>query len=299
MRAATRLFMTLLAVLSQGAFAVEPNTRSEHREDTNSVSAPAAPQRADDLYLFDISQASIAGQLISVFENNTPVIQYAYAERLGDGRGITAGRAGFTTATRDLLQVVEKYEALQPDNPLTKFLPRLRTLGNRWSGSMRGLDGLEQAWSIAAEDEKFRYAQDEVMANEYLLRARSYAQKLGISTYLGLLIILDTVIQHGYGSDKDSLSSIIRNTISKTGGRPKRGVGEHQWLKEFLACRRMVLQNPHNRATRSEWAESIPRVDSLDKLLNEGVWSLNKPVVVSTWGTSYTLRPGAESGFEN
>ena len=48
-----------------------------------------------------------AEQIISSFENSTTEIQYAYAEDIGDGRGITAGRAGFTSRTHDLLQVVD------------------------------------------------------------------------------------------------------------------------------------------------------------------------------------------------
>ena len=45
-----------------------------------------------------------ADALISIFENGTPKIQYGYAENIRDGRGITAGRAGFTTATGDALE---------------------------------------------------------------------------------------------------------------------------------------------------------------------------------------------------
>jgi chitosanase len=50
-----------------------------------------------------------AEQIISSFENSTTVIQYGYAENLHDGRGITAGRAGFTSGTDDLLAVVQLY----------------------------------------------------------------------------------------------------------------------------------------------------------------------------------------------
>src|SRR5690348_1229720 len=48
-------------------------------------------------------QKARAEMLTSLFENGTPVTQYAFAQDIGDGRGITAGRAGFTTGTGDLL----------------------------------------------------------------------------------------------------------------------------------------------------------------------------------------------------
>ena len=41
--------------------------------------------------------AGSADELVSAFENSTTEVQYGYAENLGDGRGVTAGRAGFTT----------------------------------------------------------------------------------------------------------------------------------------------------------------------------------------------------------
>src|SRR4051795_2892953 len=67
-------------------------------------------------------------KLISEFENSTPVIQYCYVEALDDGRGYTVGRAGFTSATGDLLEVAEAYTKKVSDNPLAGLLPRLREL---------------------------------------------------------------------------------------------------------------------------------------------------------------------------
>src|SRR5882724_9316825 len=69
-----------------------------------------------------------ADQIISVFENDTLELQYGYTEALEDGRGLTAGRAGFTTATGDLVLVVERYVSRVPDTPLKHYLPRLKEL---------------------------------------------------------------------------------------------------------------------------------------------------------------------------
>ena len=48
-------------------------------------------------------------------------------DELDDGRGITAGRAGFTSGTHDLLLVVQRYEAAAggASTPLTPYLPVL------------------------------------------------------------------------------------------------------------------------------------------------------------------------------
>ncbi|MFK0259385.1 chitosanase [Streptomyces sp. NPDC090445] len=69
-----------------------------------------------------------ADQLVSAFEDSTTGIQYAYAKNIRDSRGVTAGRAGFTTSDGDALKVIEAYAVRPPDNPLTRFIPELRRL---------------------------------------------------------------------------------------------------------------------------------------------------------------------------
>ncbi len=72
---------------------------------------PSAPisEPVDENINFNQQQRLIADQFVSIFENGTSEIQYGSAEDIGDGRGITAGRAGFTSATGDMLIVIEKY----------------------------------------------------------------------------------------------------------------------------------------------------------------------------------------------
>jgi len=89
------------------------------------VAASTAPAALPGL---TAAQRLRADRLISTFENSTPVLQYAYVQDIHDGRGYTAGRAGFTTATGDLLVVVERYTRRSPINPLARYLPRLRQL---------------------------------------------------------------------------------------------------------------------------------------------------------------------------
>ena len=84
--------------------------------------------RSQDGIVFSQEQRNIADQIISVFENNTPVIQYVYSEHLHDGRGITAGHTCFTSAAGDRLEVIKRYTVTVPDNPLAVYLPRLREL---------------------------------------------------------------------------------------------------------------------------------------------------------------------------
>src|SRR5438132_3036639 len=84
------------------------------------------------------AQKRRAEALTSLFENSTLTPQYDYIEALGDGRGYTAGRAGFTSATGDMLDVVKRYTRVVPGNPLGRFLPRLEVLAKKEDGSISG-----------------------------------------------------------------------------------------------------------------------------------------------------------------
>src|SRR3954454_6473988 len=71
--------------------------------------------------LVDPERKHRAAQITSSFENSTLELQYGYIDNIGDGRGITAGRAGFTSATGDLLLLVQRYTKAKPGNVLAPY----------------------------------------------------------------------------------------------------------------------------------------------------------------------------------
>jgi chitosanase len=239
--------------------------------------------------VFSKKQRVIADQIISVFENNTPEIQYGYAENINDGRGITAGRAGFTSSTGDMLEVVKRYTELRPGNSLAIYLQRLTELADEQSDSTSGLEGLEYAWQNSANDKVFRDVQDEVVDEEYYDPAVEHCKELGIVLPLSLLNLYDACIQHGDGIDPDGLPTIISRTNNNVGGTPKSGTDELTWLREFMKIRISVLLNPYNEATQDEWAESIGRVNILIEICNSGNVMLTPPININPWGTEYII----------
>ncbi len=225
----------------------------------------------------DTDQKRRAEQVISIFENDTIVLQYGYIEALRDGRGYTAGRAGFTSGTSDLLDVVERYTALVPGNALAPFLPRLRQLAQRHSASIFGLTGLPQTWEAAATDPRFRGVQDQVVDETYYRPAIKRAIGLGLQDALSKAVLYDTIIQHGEGEDPDGLPELIQRTSAQVGGTPATGVDEHVWVQAFLQVRRMTLANAFDPSTRRAWAESVSRVDVLQDIVMAGNWNLSGP----------------------
>lgn len=237
------------------------------------------PSVDDDL---SAAQKLRADRLISVFENDTIELQYAYIEDIGDGRGYTAGRAGFTTATSDLLLVVERYTAIVPVNALATYLPRLRELAADESSATDGLDGLPQAWTKASNDPSFRSVQDDVVDEEYFQPAIVFWRDLGLQTPLALVELYDANIQHGAGDDPDGLPAIIDRTVARAGGSPATGVDEVDWFYVFLEERRATLENAFDPETRDAWAESVYRVEIVKAIADTGNFAFDGPIVINT-----------------
>jgi chitosanase len=230
-----------------------------------------------------------AEALTSLFENGTTTIQYAYVENIHDGRGFTAGRAGFTTATGDALEVIELYTQRVPQNPLAKYLPRLRVLAKAESGSVVGLTGFDTAWKAAARDAAFRTAQDEVEDRLYFVPAMKRADTLGLATPLARAAIYDAIIQHGEGDDPDGLPALLTKTAKAVSGTPSTGVDEKKWLDAFFTVRRADLAHASDASTRAAWAESVSRVDALRAIAKSGNYELHGPIVVHSGDVDGTV----------
>jgi chitosanase len=110
------------------------------------------------------AQQRRAETLTNVFEFSSTSPQYGYAEYLGDDRGITFGRCGFTTGTGDGLVVVREYTRKKPSNPLAKFLPALERIDAAKTGEssndITGLTGFIDAVKSLGSDSDFKDVQD-------------------------------------------------------------------------------------------------------------------------------------------
>jgi chitosanase len=234
------------------------------------------------------AQKARADMLISVFENSTLELQYGYVEDLRDGRGYTAGRAGFCSGCGDLLQVVERYVQVKPAAPLAKYLPRLRRLARLSSGSIRGLDGFPAAWRQVAGDPLLRGAQDEISDGLYYFPALKLASRLGLKKDLSKIALYEAAIQHGLGSDPDGLAALVKRA-SMAAKPPSAGGDERAWLGQFLAVRRATLLNASDPATHDVWADSVGRADAMLGIFHSGNLDFYGPVTLNPYGRNFTL----------
>lgn len=229
-----------------------------------------------------------AAQITSTFENATLELQYDYVENIGDGRGITAGRAGFTSATGDLLLLVRRYTEIEPDNVLAPYVPALEAVDG--TDSEEGLDGFADAWHEAAADPGQRRLQDDLVDELYFDPAMRLADEVGIETPLGQAIMWDTMIQHGAGGENGT-RAIIEETQDEVGALDG---DEAAWLDAFLDARLHHLGHAYENASDSDAADaaSQSRIDALRTLLYDGNLALEPPLTWEVYGSTYTVRSG-------
>ncbi|HKU67612.1 MAG TPA: chitosanase [Candidatus Baltobacteraceae bacterium] len=248
----------------------------------------ASPSASPSAAVITPDQKLRMERLSSVFENGTIAFAYGYAENIGDGRGITCGRVGFTTGTGDWYQVVKAYTALEPANPLAAYLSRLAQIasGPQPNPDTTGLDGMIAATAAAGTDPVMQSVQDQFVDTLIYNPALQIAGQVGATSALSVADIYDGVLTNGQGSDPDSIEAIVSAATIAAHGTPKSGVRESDWLSAFDAARRNDMLHPAYSATSAAWAAAVGRLDVYDKLIATGNWNLQGPIDTLTYGVT-------------
>lgn len=226
--------------------------------------------------------------LVSIFENSTLEIQYGFLKDIGDGNGFTAGRAGFTSKTGDMLEVLQEYERLRPGSMLAKYIEPLQSVLH--TASTQPIAGLVSDWPLAAKrDPLFLKAQDLVNERLYRAPAEAMAQSLGLKLPLSRAAIYEAGIQHGYGEDHDSVAQIVDRTNRAVGGTPGDGVDEVKWLDAFIDMREQDLRDPANKEYGPIFLDAVDRAQAIRKIFTERNYDLAKPITVTVYGDTFTF----------
>lgn len=223
----------------------------------------------------------IVFQLVSSAENSTLdyMDQYGYIEDIGDGRCYTAGLIGFTSGTGDLLDVIERYTELKPDNDLKAYIPALIEVEG--TDSHEGLgDDFVKAWESAAKDDEMIQAQNEIIDEQYLTPAVKAAQEDGLSS-LGQYIYFDAMVVHGPGDDEDSFGG-IRAAAKEAAATPWDHGDIATYLNAFLDAREKVM-------LKEEAHSDLSRIEAQRKFVEEGNFTLETPLTWEMYGDTYTI----------
>jgi hypothetical protein len=230
---------------------------------------------------------AVALALTSIWENDTPKIDYAYAENIDDGRGYTSGRAGFCTGTGDAILVVECYaqkRSAANGNLLAKYLPALTAINDAFEktgqdqGDTSKLDKVGSyvkdwaaSYSNATTRADFKACQDEVADNTYYFPALQVAKNIGLTSPLSQALFYDLWLNHG----DDGAAALVKSThaaLKLPGGKLANGVTEAAWLGKLIELRRDVL------AKDSTWVDAVDRIAGYEKARRRGNWKLDQPI---------------------
>jgi chitosanase len=231
------------------------------------------------------SQKAVAEAMTSIWENDTPKLDYAYSENIKDGRGYTSGRAGFCTGTGDAIQVIDCYDqrrSAADGNLMAKYMPALTAINDQYmstgqdQGDTAPLDAVGNwvadwgaSYDTAATQADFKQCQDRISDLLYYTPAMEAATRYGLSTALTRAALYDMWINQGD-------DALVKKTNGALGVQGQIGVGnsvtEDQWLQEFLELRRDLL------AGDSTWADSVDRVAGYEKARRRGNWDLSQPI---------------------
>jgi chitosanase len=230
---------------------------------------------ATDDVILDDDQRRRADEIISVFENNTTKIQYDYAENIEDGRGVTAGRVGFTTETGDMLELIKRYTNSVADNRLKKYIDILEK--NSTIDSNQTINDIISDWKYEANNSTlFIDIQDKFADEMYYYPAMKRAYDLNLTLPVSLLVFYDTNVQHGMdheyidGEFIAGLNDIIKDTEQKS--------SEIEWIDEFLGNRKYVLEHT------SGWKDTTYRIIELWDILYENPDLDAFEMEVDDWG---------------
>ncbi|KAJ1894879.1 hypothetical protein LPJ66_004921 [Kickxella alabastrina] len=249
---------------------------------------------------------SIAIKITSIYENGDTNTHHDYCEYLGDGRGITAGIAGFCTGTGDAWEVIQAYH--NKTGGIDEFTPmdaKLKQYAKSESNSKVGLGNYCKVWKkLGNSDKLFRQAQDEARDMMYLKPAQNAAKKLGLNLCITQGQLFDTSIQHGPYDDKDGMLTLIKETSAKFKANASglsnstliingHKVDEIVWLKKFLEVRMSHLKNPRDSANRggNYWAQTVYRVESYKYAVDkkEYTWSKGSVKFLDNDGKATTV----------
>jgi len=241
--------------------------------------------------------------LTSIWENDTPTIEYAYSENIRDNRGYTSGRAGFCTGTGDAILVVECYDLAKPGNVMQKYMPALIKIqakfvasgGTVLQGSTADLDAVgsyTRDWGTAATDSVFRACQDYVVDAVYYGVAMKHVASKKFTTAVTKAALYDAQINQGETDPKFGVVKMMSLADAQAGAlaNPPTMADEDKWLAAFLYVRATIMKND------STWRTNTYRCANYEKLRLAKNWDLGACILTNAQSSTYwSGYPGGSS----
>ena len=212
------------------------------------------------------TQKKTAQAIVNIFETGSVLGDYGNVTRLpGDTGHLTFGRSQVTLGSGNLHDLLRQY----CDNPGARFGASLHQYLSRLQSRDLSLDDdqyLHNLLQASADDVVMREMQDVFFDHRFWQSAERIAGQIGITTPLGVAVMYDSVV-HG---------SVVRmrdRTNEQAGTLA--ALGEQQWIEAYVRTRRAWLAG-----NRLDLRPTVYRMDAFQRLIDQGYWGLELPLVV-------------------
>jgi chitosanase len=225
------------------------------------------------------AKKDVAMQIVSAAENSSLDwrAQFGYIEDINDGRGYTGGIIGFCSGTHDMLDLVTRYVAKNPNSVLAPFLPALRAVDGTASHAGLGTPFVNAWKSAAANEAGFRNEQESERDRVYFNPSVRDGKADGLRA-LGQFAYYDAAVMHGY----EGMRAIRNRAIARV-KPPAQGGDEVAFLNAFLDERviEMKKEEAHSDTTRVDTAQRV--------FLRNGNLDLNTPLSFKVYGQQFNI----------
>jgi len=233
------------------------------------------------------TQAAVAKAIVNLFETGEVLGQYGKVTLIaGDTGHLTFGRSQTTLGSGNLAKLLQQYCA----NPGARFAARLAPYLPRFLAIDESLDDdprLHNVLRATADDPVMRDTQDAFFDRTYWEPALRAAGRFGLHSPLAVAVVYDSVVHGSWLAMRDRTTRAIGEPAS---------VGEQAWIDAYVSTRRNWLET-HARA---DLRQTVYRMDAFRRLLEQGFWGLELPLVVRgeeiSSATLAALPPGCYDG---
>jgi len=213
------------------------------------------------------TQKQTAQSIINLFETGAVLGDYSSVTVIpGDTGHLTFGRSQTTLASGNLLNLLQRYcsnHGARFADRLSPWVPRFEAIDLSLDNELR----LHNLLRATADDPVMRETQDIFFDEVYWQTAARIAVNLGVTSALGTAVVYDSTVQGSWKTLRD-------RTIAQSGSLA--ALGEKAWIAAYVSTRHDWLANH----PRSDLRKTAYRMEAFQRLIDQGYWGLELPLVV-------------------